>query len=86
MLVEEYELEKLQSYPKDYLIEIIKWQKQNLHQQADNEEGEGQHIECESCTEAYEIEKVMNGKYSYEYIQNLYIWLHETLKLNCRGK
>ena len=45
-----------------------------------------EHIEHESCPEAYEIDKVKSGVYTYEYLQQLCIWLHDTLELNCRGK
>jgi hypothetical protein len=58
---------------------VDKWQPE-LKQQI--EEGK----ECESCPEAYEIEKVRSGAYTYEYLQSLCMWLHETLELNCRGK
>jgi hypothetical protein len=45
-----------------------------------------EHIECESCAEAYSIEKIKSGSYSYEYLQQVCIWLHETLEINCKGK
>jgi len=44
------------------------------------------HIECESCPEGYEIEKIRAGVYTYEYLQQVAIWLHECLELNCKGK
>ena len=43
-------------------------------------------MECESCAEAYEIDKAKSGSYNYEYLQTLCIWLHEVIELNCRGK
>ena len=45
-----------------------------------------EHIECESCVEAYEIDKIRSGVYSYEYLQQVAIWLHDCLELNCKGK
>ena len=42
--------------------------------------------ECESCAEAYSIEKIKHGEYTYEYLQQVCIWLHETLEINCQGK
>ncbi len=64
------------------LVSVASWQ-QNLQP---IQEAVQNHIECESCAEAYEIEKVRSGAYTYEYLQTLCIWLHETLELNCRGK
>ena len=42
--------------------------------------------ECESCAEGYEIDKIKSGVYSYEYLQQVAIWLHDCLEINCRGK
>ena len=46
----------------------------------------GDKLQCqqESCAEAYEIDKVKAGAYTYEYLQSVAIWLHECLELNCQ--
>ena len=46
----------------------------------------GNKTECESCVEAYDFDKVKAGVYTYEYLQQVAIWLHEVVELNCRGK
>jgi hypothetical protein len=42
--------------------------------------------EDENVIEAYELEKVKEGKYSYAFLQRIVVYLDETIELNCRGK